>query len=150
MEVEAVFTLTLHLACSTTGERSEAKLSLKTLPLLGIDLKKEIESEHEIPVFTQTLTHESLSHYSTEIADDDAVGTLLRHGDSLRVTYTSKAECKDVQKAVEALESLVIWFREHIPTVGDNTSTSSRLLYQAYEAGGIIQLLRTVCPSLSY
>ena len=137
--------LTIHLSliCSATGESSSEQLTLETLPPLGADLKREIERANEIPSFAQTLAYGSDSAYA-ELADDDSVSAaLLRHGDSLRVTYTSKAECREVGRAVDYLEQLVASFREQFPSPSDSASHSATLLNQLFSSG-IGQLLRNV------
>lgn len=141
----AGLTVALHLTCSTTGESSTVDLTLKSLPSLGLDLKREIELAHEIPAFAQTLTCGTGDSDSFEIADDDGISNaVLRDGDSLRVSYTSKAECRDVQKAVDYLEQLVASFRQQFPTIDTTESTPSTLLLNQAFSGGIAELLSHV------
>ena len=126
------------MTCSTTGECADVDLTLKSILSVGFDLKREIELAQEIPVFVQTLTYGTGESCS---ADDDAItNAVLRHGDRLKVSYTSRAECKDVQSAVVDLEKLTN--RQQFPTAND-TSPSAVLLNQAF-SGGIAQLLRIV------
>ena len=135
-------TLVLHLTCSSTGESSDVDLSLASLPSVGLGLKREIERAHDIPVFAQTLSYGESELESALIADDDAIHrALLRDGDILRVSYTSKADCKDVQRALQHLEKLLTSFQREFPTV--STSSSAILLIQAFSQG-IAQLLRIV------
>lgn len=135
-------TLVLHLTCSTTGESADVDLSLASLPSVGLDLKREIERAHDIPVFAQTLSYGESESESALMADDDAIHrALLRDGDRLRVSYTSKADCKDVQRALQHLENLLISFQREFPAV--STSSSAILLTQAF-GQGIAQLLRIV------
>ena len=135
-------TLVLHLTCSSTGESSDVDLSLASLPSVGLGLKREIERAHDIPVFAQTLSYGESESESALIADDDAIHrALLRDGDRLRVSYTSKADCKDVQRALQHLEKLLTSFQREFPTV--STSSSAILLIQVFSQG-IAQLLRIV------
>ena len=139
----AGLTLVLNLTCSTTRECVDVDLTLKSIPSVGLDLKREIELAQEIPVFTQTLTYGTGESCSAEIADDDAItNAVLRHGDRLKVSFTSRAECKDVQSAVVYLEKMTTSFRQQFPTAND-ASPSAVLLNQAF-SGGIAQLLRIV------
>ena len=143
--------INLELTCSATGERSNATLTLDRLPPLGRDLKREIEIAHEIPAFTQRLKYggDGDLFASAEIADNEPVSrALLRNGDTLRVVYTSSADCKAVKRAVDYLEVLVASFKDQFPTPNDTTSTSAILLSQAF-TGGTIQLLRNVCTLFS-
>ena len=136
------FTVVLHLTCSTSGECSDAELMLKSLPSVGLDLKREIELAYEIPVFVQTLTYGTEDSLAV-IADDDPItNAVLRHGDRLQVSYTSRAECKDVESAVNYLEKLATSFKQQFPKSND-ASPSALLLNQAFREG-MAQLLRIV------
>ena len=145
------FTVELSLFCSTTGERSNAQLMLESTPSCGSDLKKEIEKAHQIPIFAQTrLTYGDLSGWRTEITNDENLtNVLLRNGETLWVTYTAKAECKEIEMVVNNLQRLAASLSEHIPSYSSDSSLSNTLLSRAISPGGIAQLLRKVmwcCP----
>ena len=133
------FHLHLVLTCSTTREVSHAHLTLSALPELGEDLKKEIEKAYEIPSFTQTLTYGQ----SAEITDADNLGyALLRNGDTVWVTYTAKAECKEVERVVEYLKKLTDFFHEELPCENNDHDLCQSSLYlnQAFRDGVTSQL----------
>lgn len=140
------FHLHLVLTCSTTGEVSHAHLTLSSLPELGADLKKEIEEAYEIPSFTQTLTYGQ----SVEITDADNLSyALLRNGDTVWVTYTAKAECKEVERVVEYLKKLTDVFHEELPCENDShhISQSSLYLNHAFREGITLQLRKVLLES---
>ena len=137
----ADFNLHLVLTCSATGTVSHGQLSLKSLPPLAIDLKKAIEREHQIPSFAQTLSYDNRS---SELADADNLhNALLRHGDTVWVTYTAAAECREVERVVEYLQKLVAHFREELPSANGAPSESATQLGLAF-SGDIAHLLTDV------
>ena len=135
-------TLNLSLKCSTTGECSNAQLLLRSLPDLGIDLKKEIEDAHNIPAFAQTLTY-GWDQKSTISDDDSLSNALLRNGDTVWITYTAKAEFCDIGRAVGFLKRLTESLSAELPAVNDSGSSSALLLRHMF-SDGIVQLLRKV------
>jgi hypothetical protein len=128
----------LVLACSTTGEVSHVQLTLNSLPLHGSDLKKEIEIVHEIPRFCQTLTY---GDPKTEIGDCEKLNdALVRNGDTVWVTYTAKAECREIERVREYLQKLTGALNGN-PPIENEDSLSATILSQAF-SGGYAQLLR--------
>ena len=135
-----VFSLRLVLACSTTGEVSHVQLTLNSLPLHGSDLKKEIEIVHEIPRFCQTLTY---GDPKTELGDCEKLNdALVRNGDTVWVTYTAKAECREIERVREYLQKLTDALNDN-PPIENEDSLSATILSQAF-SGGYAQLLRNV------
>lgn len=138
MEVDG-YQLHLVLTCSTTGEVSHKLLSLKRPPALGRDVKKAVETSHQIPCFAQTLRYES-----AEFSDEDSLQKAhLRSGDTVHITYTAAAECEDVDRAVVYLRQLVGVLHEQLPTPDHQTSQGALLLAQAFN-GGFAHLLTEV------
>ena len=134
------FSLRLVLICSTTGEVSPVQFTLNSLPRHGSDLKKEIEIAHEIPSFAQTLTY---GDPKTEITDGEKLNeALVRYGDTIWVTFTAKAECREVERVGEYLHKLTDALHNYLPIEYED-SLSATILNQAFSEG-FAQLLRKV------
>ena len=133
------YQLHLVLTCSATGAVSHKLLSLERPPVFGRDVKKAVETSHQIPCFAQTLRYES-----AEFPDEDSLQKAhLRNGDTVHITYTAAAECEDVDRAVVYLRQVVGVLHEQLPTAEHQTSRGALLLAQAFN-GGIAHLLTEV------
>ena len=141
------FSLCLVLVCSTTGEVSPVQLTLNSLPRHGSDLKKEIEIAHEIPSFAQTLTY---GDPKTEITDGEKLNdALVRNRDTVWVTYTAKAECREVKRVGEYLHKLTDALYVYLPIQYED-SLSATILSQAFSEGFAQLLIKVILMKLRH
>ena len=109
------FEAVLKLNCTASKQVETKAINCVSFPKNTRDLKQKIENDFSIPVCAQTLWYES-----TVLSDSDDLRSIcLRTGDTLHLTYKSKADCPEVQSVVRWLRSLLDLFQVHVPSLLD-------------------------------
>ena len=135
------FEAVLNLSCITSKQVETKTIKFVSFPKDALDLKQKIEDEFSIPVCAQTLRYES-----TVISDSDDLRSIcLRTGDTLHLTYRSKADCPEVQSVVRWLRSLLDLFQVHVPSLLDPLpSDGENALNTAIQQGFMEELRNNV------
>ena len=135
------FEAVLNLSCITSKQVETKTVKCVSFPKDALDLKQKIEDDFSIPVCAQTLRYES-----TVLSDSDDLRSMcLRTGDTLHLTYRSKADCPEVQSVVKWLRSLLDLFQVHVPSLLDPVpSDGENALNTAIQQGFMEELRNKV------
>ena len=140
-QVEATTSCTFRLVlnCTSNNTTEEKLLCFDTHPQTVLDVKKTIETEFNIPVCVQCIKFES-----TVLGSSDKITSLrIRSGDSLSVTYNARAQCSEINDAVDWMTTLCGLLRNEVKPVtsdeayslivhGYQTSTMEDLAYNNF------------------
>lgn len=141
--------LNVLLVSSKTGETEKGSLNFSTAPpRLVKDVKLVVEEEFSIPTFAQRLSFEA-----DELRDETKLSYIrVRNGDTLRVEYTTKADCAGLKAVIEWLNQLVDVFKKE-----SRKETGSYYDLQEIVAAGLeakhlehlCDLLSVTCPEVT-
>lgn len=134
--------LNILLISSKTGETEKGSLNFSTAsPRLVKDVKLVVENEFSIPTFAQRLSFEA-----DELRDETKLSYIrVRNGDTLRVEYSTKADCAGLKTVIEWLNQLVDGFRKE----ARKETGSYYDLQELVTAGLEAQHLEHLCDLLS-
>jgi len=126
------------LCCTSTEEVVTKTVTFVTYPKSARDLKQKIEDDFNIPICAQTLQYES----TVLVDSDDLRSICLRSGDTIHLTYRSKANCSEVLNVVTRLKSLLGLFQVHLPSLSDEVPSDGENALQTAIQEGFMQELR--------
>ena len=130
------FEIVLH--CTSTEEVVTKTITLATYPKIAHELKQKIEDDFNVPICAQTLQYESTVLFDS----DDFKSNHLRSGDTIHLTYRSKADCSEVLSVVTWLKSLLGLFQVHLPSLSDEVPSDGENALQTAIQEGFMQELR--------
>lgn len=110
------FDVILH--CSKTGLSNHKQIHFTSGPVLVHDIKSAVETQHSIPICTQTLV------YDSQILRDDSKLSFIgvRVGDTFHITYLSEGDCAEIVDIIKWLKLLVGAFGIENPSVSTGIS----------------------------
>ena len=95
--------LNLVLHCADTGETEHTTVTFGSVPIVVLDIKRQIEKQHSIPVCIQTLSYEGHA-----LTDSDELSMLrTREGDTFHVKYLAKGHCTEIDRTIRWMRFLL-------------------------------------------
>ncbi len=116
MEDQLAFDVVLH--CTKTGSSSHKQIHFTSGPILVQDIKSAVETQHNIPVCTQTLA------YDSQILRDDSRLSFIgaRMGDTFHITYLSEGDCEEIVDIIDWMGLILVAFGQENPSISTGIS----------------------------